>query len=210
MERINWLDFKETSNKVSEAYRAIRSNLLAAITGKEIQVIEITSPKAFEDKSAVIAGLSIVLAQSGKKVLLVDCNFPAPVQHILFGLPNRGITNCLTDGEDLSAGIQLCPEQENLDLLTVGSDVSSLKEIQVNESLQGFLETVRKQYEFILLDVPSLETAVDAMVIAPKTDGALLVVAGGEDRLNDLIDAKDKLEQAGAMVLGCVLDKVKV
>ena len=209
MEKINWPDFKEKSNKFSEAYRAIRSNLLAAITGREIQLIEITSPKANEDKSTVIAGLSIVLAQSGKKVLLVDYNFSAPMQHILFEIPNRGITNCLSAGESLRTGVQHCSQQEKLDILTSGSDSPSFKEIQKSEVVKDFLVTVRKEYEFILLDVPSLETAVDAMVIAPETDGVLLVVTSGVDRLNDLIDTKTKLEQAGATVLGCVLGKVK-
>ena len=57
--------------------------------------------------------------------------------------------------------------------------------------------------------MPSVETSVDILVTAPKTDGVLLVVTSGEDKLNALTETKIKLEKAGAKVLGCILDKVK-
>lgn len=209
MEKINWLDFKGEKNPITESYRTICTNLQAAVDDT-VKVIEITSPTANTDKSTVVAGLAITIAQAGKKVLVIDGDYFAPAQHVLFDLPNNGLTDGVASGADLYALCQHCMELENLNVLTNGTAKPVTGGLLETEAVQQFLTTARNEYDYILIDMPSAETSADALVTAPKTDGVLLVVTCGEDKLNALTETKTKLEKAGAKVLGCIVDKVKV
>ena len=93
MEKINLTAYKDPKSPISEAYRTIRTNIQFAGVDKPMQVIVVTSAIPHEGKSTVIASLAIVLAQAGKKTLLMDCDFRNPTQHKLFGLENKGTTN---------------------------------------------------------------------------------------------------------------------
>lgn len=209
MEEINWLDFKGEKNSISEAYRTICANLQAT-AGDTVKVIDITSPTANTDKSAVTSGLAITMAQVGKKVLVIDGDYSAPAQHVLFNLPNNGLSDGIAVGTDLHALCQHCMELENLNVLTNGTAKPIAGGLLETETVQQFLTDARDEYDYILIDMPSVETSVDILVTAPKTDGVLLVVTSGEDKLNALTETKIKLEKAGAKVLGCILDKAKV
>ena len=209
MEKINWLDFKGEKNSILEAYRTICANLQAT-AGDNVKVIEITSPTAHTDKSTVVAGLAITMAQAGKKVLVIDGDYFAPAQHVLFDLPNSGLTDGIASGKDLHALCQCCMEQENLNVLTNGMAKPVMGVLLETEAVQQFLTAACTEYDYVLVDMPSAETSADVLVTAPKTDGVLLIVTSGEDKLNALTETKAKLEKAGAKVLGCILDKAKV
>lgn len=208
MEKINWLDFKGEKNSISEAYRTVWANL-KAVVGDKVKVIEITSPTANADKSTVVAGLAITMARAGNKVLVIDGDCYAPAHHLLLDLPNNGLADGIASGTDFHALCQRCIEQDNLYVLTNGVAKLATRGILETDAVQQFLTIVRNEYDYILVDVPSIETAADALVMAPKTDGVLLVVISDEDKLNTLTEAKTKLEKAGAKVLGCILNKVK-
>lgn len=208
MEKINWLDFKGEKNPISEAYRTICANLQAT-AGDTVKVIAITSPTANTDKSTVATGLAITLVQAGKKVLVIDGDSSAPAQHILFNLPNNGLADGIASGVDLHTLCQHCMELENLNVLTNGNAKPVTSGVLETDAVQQFLAVARNEHDYILIDMPSTETSADVLVTAPKTDGVLLVVTSGEDKLNALTETKSKLEKAGAIVLGCVLDKTK-
>lgn len=207
MEKINWLNYKGEANPILEAFRTIRTNLLNTHLDSGIKLIEFTGASAVKQKSEVVAGIAIVLAQAGKKVLIIDGNISEPVQHILFGLSNQGITDCIVTGIDLHNKIQHCVEQEHLDILTSGNTLQGNGEILLEEEMQQFLCVAREEYDYILLDMPSLETVADAATISHCVDGVVLIMNSRNDKVNELRDAKRKLEKAGATLLGCILNK---
>ena len=209
MEKIDWLDYKGNRSPILEAFRVVRSNLKHNMREDVLQLIEITSPEKGTDKSSVIAGLAIVLAQEGKKTLVVDGNFVEPVQHILFSLNNKGITDCIVSGTDFHKMIQHCKDQEYLDILPCGTAPAPFGDILNGGVMLSFFNSVRNEYDYILLDVSPVKESADSLAMGSKADGVILVVTFGENELSSLTDAKIKLEQSGAKIIGCILDKVQ-
>ena len=209
IKQIDLTAFTDAKNPVTEAYRTIRTNLRFSGVDKEMKIVEVTSAVPNEGKSTVMASLAIVMAQAGKKVLLVDCDFRNPTQHKLFGLPNKGVSNCIATGGDFHEIIQRV-NQENLDILTSGPVAPNPSEILMSNRMQAFLDTAREEYDYILVDTPPIMPVTDAAVLSSKTDGVMLVIASGEDKPDLVHAAKTRLEQAGANIIGCVLNKVKV
>ena len=209
IKKIDLTAFKDAKSPVTEAYRTIRTNLRFSGVDKEMKVVEITSAVPNEGKSTVLASLAIVMAQAGNRVLLVDCDFRNPTQHKLFGLPNKGVSNCIATGGDFHEIVQHI-EQENLDILTSGPIAPNPSEILMSNRMQVFLDTAREEYDYVLLDTPPVMPVTDAAALSSKTDGVMLVVASGEDKPEMVQFAKTRLEQAGATIIGCVLNKVKV
>ena len=209
IKKIDLTAFNDAKSPVTEAYRTIRTNISFSGVDKQLKVIEVTSAVPNEGKSTVMASLAIVMAQAGKKVLLVDCDFRNPTQHKLFGLPNKGVSNCIATGGDFHEIIQRI-DQENIDILTSGPVAPNPSEILMSNRMQEFLNTVREEYDYVLIDTPPVMPVTDSAVLSSKTDGVMLVIASGEDKPELVKAAKTRLEQAGANIIGCILNKVKV
>ena len=95
MSEINLITQYDKKSPISEAYRAIRTNIQFSRTGKAIKTISFTSAVPSEGKSTTVSNLAVIMAQTGKHILLIDCDMQKPVQHKLFGLLNRGLSNCI-------------------------------------------------------------------------------------------------------------------
>lgn len=209
MEKINLTAYKDPKSPVSEAYRTIRTNIQFAGVDKPLKSIIFTSATPNEGKSTVIASLAIVLAQAGKKVLLMDCDFRNPTQHKLFGLHNKGITNYVATDEPVD-NIKQAVEQENLIIITSGPVPPNPSEILTSQKFAGLLEQFKKEFDYILLDTPPILPVTDAAALSHRADGVLLVVASNGISPSEAKMAKNRLELAGANLIGCVLNKVDV
>lgn len=203
MERI--IVFKEPDSPVAEAYRILCTNFLA---GKgEKKVIEIVGVAGNTDTSLVTANLAVALAQQGQKVLLMDCNLRSPQQQNIFAIHNHGLTDCLMDLQGFKNYVQPT-EQANLFVLTAGKTVINPVEILLGQSMQELLNKVRTEYDIVLLDVPPVISVADAAALGTKTDGVVLVLTNKKDKVEQAQKAKSAFNQAGVVILGCVLDKV--
>lgn len=209
MEKINLTAYNDPKSPVSEAYRTIRTNLQFAGVDKPLKTILLTSATPNEGKSTVIASLAIVMAQAGHKVVLLDCDFRNPTQHKMFGLPNKGLSNCVATDGDYHEILQHI-DQENLDILTSGPVAPNPSEILMSHKMSTLLERLKEEYDYVLIDTPPVMLVTDAAAISSKVDGIIMVVAGKANPPSTEIMAKERLEQAGARILGCVLNKVEV
>lgn len=207
--KIDLTAFNDPKSPVTEAYRTIRTNLSFSGVDRKLKIILATSALPNEGKSTVLASLSIVMAKVGKKVLLVDCDFRNPTQHKLFGLPNKGVSNCIATGGDFHEIIQHI-DQENLDILTSGPVAPNPSEILMSNRMQEFLDMVRDEYDYVLIDTPPIMPVTDSAVLSSRVDGVMLIIASGEEKPGLLKAAKTRLEQAGANIIGCILNKVKI
>lgn len=205
MEKINWIEYTKTGSPLMEAYRSIRTNILSVMNKTNAKLIAFTSLNQDEEKSTVIAEFAITMAQAGKKVLLVDGNLANPLQHILFGISNQGFMDCITNNLPVITMVQHCEEQSNLDVLCCGNSKTGNFEVFLSDEMQQFFETVRETYDCVFVDMPSLATRADAIVCSSQTDGAVLIVTKGEDKLEAVIDAKVRVQHAGSKVLGCII-----
>jgi polysaccharide biosynthesis transport protein len=193
-----------TATALQESFRALRTNLqfiFPATTG----VLQVTSSEQGEGKSTISANLAIAFGQIGIDTVLVDADLRRPRQHELFGLSNRyGLSTLLK--RELEQLPLLPSGYENLRVLPSGPlppDPTELLSIRV----AGVLRILRDLDTLLIVDSPPILPVSDARLIAPHTDGIVMVVAAGAQRPARLQLALERLSLAEAPLLGVVLNK---
>ncbi|MBC7765576.1 MAG: CpsD/CapB family tyrosine-protein kinase [Hyphomonadaceae bacterium] len=195
---------------ISEAYREIRTNIQFASADKKLQVILLTSASPGEGKTTTISNIAIAFAQAGGKVLLVDCDLRTPRLHRVFGLVNtKGMSSVLTQHEDYHQYIHTHKgERHTLDVLICGVIPPNPSELLFTNAMKNFIEQVREEYDYILIDTPPIGTVTDAAILSTLVDGTILVTASGQTEIEVAVRAKEMLDKVKANILGVVLNKM--
>ena len=210
MEEVTLIANSDAKSPVSEAYRTIRTNIkFSNIAGKELKTIMLTSATPNEGKSTTISNLAVVMAQAGHSVVLCDCDFRNPTQHKIFNLPNKGLSNCVATGSD---GMDIIQRTSipNLYVLTSGPVAPNPSELLASQNMVDILNELKQHFDYVLVDTPPIMPVTDAAVVSGKVDGTIMVIASGTVSPAIAVEAKTRLEQAGAHLLGVVLNKVDV
>lgn len=207
MEKIERTAIKDSMGLQYDAYQAICMKLQAKAkqAEKPVRVIVVTSTTAEEGQETVAANLAVVMAKTGVKTLLIDCDFHTPVLHEMFQLPNRGLTDCLSTGADYHEFVQRVADTD-LDIVTGGVAVTNSGELLSGRQMQELLQTVRNEYDYVFVNTPPVLSSADAISISGKADGVILVIASGKNEAKLINKAKMTLEQTGASLLGCILN----
>ncbi|OLS38941.1 capsular biosynthesis protein [Alkalihalophilus pseudofirmus] len=195
---------------IAEQYRTLRTNIqFANMDGQEIRSILVTSAGPGEGKSTTIANLSIVLAQQGKRVLLLDADLRKPTVHYTFQVDNTfGLTNVLTKQHTLSDAVKETKVEE-LHVLTCGPIPPNPSELLSSKAMADLLEEAFQYYDYVLLDTPPTLAVTDAQILANLTDGSILVVSSGKTNRDGAKKAAEQLKQAQAKLIGAVLNDKK-
>lgn len=191
----------------AEAYRSLAANLQFAYADRQLQTIGITSAAQGEGKSTTIANLAIALAQSGRRVIVVDADLRRPGQHSLFGVSrDEGLSTVL-------AGEEALPLQETsasgVRVLTSGPLPANPLEALASRRFDHALALARAQADFVLVDMPPAGALADVAVVAPRLEGMLLVVCAGRTKRDLARRAREQLERVNASLLGVVLTDVR-
>jgi capsular exopolysaccharide synthesis family protein len=200
---------ENAKSPIAEAYRTLRTNLQFANAGEALKTVMYTSSGPGEGKSTTVANTAVVLAQSGKKVIVVDCDLRKPVQHKIFGLQNRGLTNALAENLPVA---ELLQESgiSNLQVLTSGPIPPNPSELLGNAKMDKVLQDLQAVCDLLLIDAPPVVAVTDACVLAARMDGVVMVVSAGMVRPEMAQRAKDLLLRANAHLLGVVLNRVEI
>ena len=200
---------EQIKSPVIEAYRTLRTKILFSKAYSGVKSILFTSTGSAEGKSTTIANMAVVLAQAGKKVILMDCDLRRPVQHIIFGKKNQGLTNFLVEDvapEELLQDTDI----KNLRILASGPSPLNPSELLGSEKLQELFAYLKTQADYLIIDVPPVIAVSDACVLASQVDGIFLVVNCGTIRREMAQKAKDLLIEADGRVLGVILNRVEL
>ena len=210
MEEVTLIANSDAKSPVSEAYRTIRTNIkFSNIAGRELKTILMTSAMPDEGKSTTVSNLGVVMAQAGHSVVVCECDFRNPTQHKIFGLSNKGLSNCVSTGSDVMEIVQ--PTKiPNLYVLTSGPVAPNPSELLGSQNMVDIFEELKQHFDYVLVDTPPVMPVTDAAVVSGKVDGTILIIASGEVSPSIAVEAKKRLEQAGAHMLGVVLNKVDV
>ena len=200
---------EQPKSPIAEAYRTLRTNIQYAKVDGELKVLLFTSAGPGEGKSAVAANTAVALAQAGHKVILVDCDLRKPLQHHVFQLNKKGLTNCLV-GE--SPAIELLQETEvpNLRVLTSGPIPPNPAELLGSSRMELALNSLKEIADYIVLDCPPVIAVTDASVLSRKVDGVILVLDANQVRPEMAQKAKELLENAQATILGAILNRAEI
>lgn len=195
---------------VVEAFRTLRTNISFAAVDKAFKTLLITSPTPGDGKSTVAANLAVVMAQAGKKVLVLDADLRKPVLHHIFSVSNlRGLTNVLVQGEVIS---EVAHEvlMDGLYFVPSGPIPPNPSELLSSNRMVKLLEDVQKDFDIVIVDSPPIIAVTDSTILATRVDGVMLVVKAGVTRIDLVSDAIGQLKKASANFMGVVLNQVRV
>jgi len=195
---------------VSEAFRSLRTNLQFTSVDKKVKSILITSSLPNEGKSTILKNLAYALAMTGVKVIVVDCDLRNPTVHQMFKIPNMsGLTNIIVEDDRYEKYVISDKEFDNLGIITSGPIPPNPSELIGSNRMKIFLDKLKENYDYVLLDAPPVLLVTDPTVLAPVVDGVILVIQANKTEIEATKRAKEILTNVKANILGAVLNKVK-
>ena len=206
----NLVTYDHPRDPLSEAYRVLRTNLGFSAIDSDLKSIVITSASPSEGKSTTTANLGVVMAQAGKRVIIIDSDLRRPTQDKFFDLTNsHGLTTALLDNLSHPATHLKNTKIRGLRVLTSGPIPPNPAEILSSQRMGQLIDALTAEADVLLFDTPPVLTVTDAAVLAPQTGGTLFVVQVGETRRDTLAQAVDRIRNNNAQVLGVLLNRIK-
>lgn len=207
---IRWMEWYSPS---VEAFNVVRSNIRFASQDEKPGVILITSALVGEGKSLTAANLGVAMAKLGLETVVVDTDLRRPTQHQIFGMANdKGVTDILErdddgDGADADVEEYLQLIDDKLQFLPSGSYSENPAELISSPSMHGLIAGLAETFDVVIMDAPPVLTAADAAVLSHMANGVVLVVESGRTGRRAARQAVTALQQAGAKILGAVLNQ---
>lgn len=199
---------RKASFAVVESYKTIRTNLMFLLSQSQNKRLIISSAVVGEGKSTTAINVAIAFSQLGSRVLLIDADMRKPTVHKKLKIQNnKGLSSLLVGFCDTNeAIISINP---NLDVLTAGSTPPNPSELLGSTSMIQLLDSLNEFYEYIIIDTPPVNIVSDALVLAPNTDGVVLVVQNATTTHEQFQKALSSIEFANAKLLGAILNDSK-
>lgn len=201
----------DPSGPASEAYRTLATNLRYLASEQPLKVVMLTSAVRGEGKTVTSCSLSIALAQSGKRVILVSADLRRPRVHRFFDLKNEVGISMLSHPEfERVSRSQLVVSSGTPNLYVVNSGPVPIDPVAVlgSRALRDFIASLRASADFVIIDVPPVLGVADALVMAQQVDATIVVANEETSGTSILALARDQLETAGAHIVGGIYNNV--
>ena len=193
----------------SESIRTLRTNLQFAAVDDELKTILVTSSLPAEGKSFVSANLAISFAQTGKKVLIVDCDLRKGRQHKIFNVSGKvGLSNLLIGDISKSNDFIIKTNIENLSIIPRGVFPPNPSELLNSKKNATLINALKKYYDIIILDGAPVSGLADSLILSTYVDKVLLVTAVNYTVKTELKNTIKALENVNAHVAGCVANNI--
>lgn len=192
---------------VVEAYLAFRTTLSFSSAHGVPGVLAVSSTRPGEGKSTTAFALASLIAASGKRTLLIDCDMRSPSVHGYLGVSNiAGLSNALTGQDDL--GLLIAPVAESgLSVMLAGPQPPNAAELLASDRLGWVLQRLRTDYDHIVLDAPPVIGLADSLIVSSLADGLIYVVEAHRTRVGEAVAALHRLRSTNTRVLGVLLTK---
>ena len=195
-------------SSASEAFRGIRTGIMLSSPDKAPQTILVTSAGPVEGKSFNAANLAVVMAESGAKVLLMDCDMRRPQIHKIFNVQkNIGISNIISGACTLKEAILKGPV-DNLDILASGPLPPNPSEVLGSQKMNHLLAEFKKEYDRIIIDTPPITAVTDSVILSAVVDAVMLIIHTNETPRQLIQNAIEQLKTVNAHIIGPVLNGV--
>lgn len=199
--------YRFPKGRQAEVFRGLRTAIYFSSHGVGHKVIQVTSPNMADGKTTVVVNLAVSMAQSGKKVLLLDCDFRRPqIGRLLDVKSEVGMSGVIRDEVELPDAIQTTAI-ENLWVLPCGPRPPNPSELLTLPRFEQLIKVLREQYDFVLIDSPPVLAVSDPSVIAPRVDGVLLTIRINKNGCPQAIQARNMLSSLGVELLGVVVNR---
>jgi len=199
--------FSNGRSPQEESFRRLRTNLFALDASTPLRTLLVASAEPQEGKTTIVAKLACAIAESGRQVIAVDCDLHRPTLHTILGLTNGlGVSSVLQKKATLDAALQTT-DIPGLQLLCSGPATPRLGELLGSPAMTDLVENLRQRFDIVLLDTPAIQAVVDASILAPLTDGVLLVVERARTQERSVRNACQQLANVDATLIGVVVNR---
>ncbi len=190
----------------AEAVSTLRFKLKRELDRQSAQVIMVTSTSANEGKTTVSANLACALAETGKRVLLLDADLRKQSQKALFGItePSKGLADLLA--ENANSITPLAVPDSSLLLLSGDKVADQPLRFLNSPRMKKVFASLREQMDYIIIDTPPCGFLSDAAALSPLVDGVIYVVRQDFVSRTGIIDSMQMLAATDVRFLGCVLN----
>jgi capsular exopolysaccharide synthesis family protein len=200
---------RQPNGSAAESFRHVRSGLRFASASHETRSLAITSSVPTEGKTWLAANLAFVLAETGKRVLLIDADLRKPRLADAFGIVGAvGLTTVLIDAIPLRNAVHPWP-RSTLEILPSGAVPPNPAELLASERMKELIQQVADEYDLVVIDTAPVQVVADATVIAQQVDSVLIVADTTRVRRAQLASTIGALERTGAHISGVVLNRLK-
>jgi polysaccharide biosynthesis transport protein len=197
-----------SGSPAAEAYRSLRTNLQFISRDGNMRVISVTSPHAGEGKTTTVANLATTLALTGKRVMALSADLRKPRLHRFFGLDNEeGLSSVLAGHAELADVARRVEGLDSLRVVTSGPVPPNPAELLSSDAMESLLTLLRSSADYVVVDTAPALIVSDAMIVAPRVDGVVVVVDADETTGGAASHTIDQLEQVGGSVIGSVLNR---
>ena len=196
---------------VAEAYRTLRTNLEFSSLDHPLRSLLVTSTADSADKVVTLANLAVIMAEGGRKVVLVDGDLRKPELHTLFGVDNvSGLSELLlADSPIVDVPLQ-DSGIDNLSLLTSGQLPQNPSVLIGAKHMAEVIATLAELADLVLVNAPPVIAVTDAALLASQVDGTLLIIRAGSTQREHVQRAKALLDKVNARLVGAVLSNASL
>lgn len=194
---------------ITEAYRSLRTSLQFSSVDDVMRSLLVTSATPGEGKTTTAANLAVVLAQSGRSVILIDADIRKPQQHKIFHLPKSpGLTDAMVASNSPLAFFLHDTDVPNLRVMTSGKEAPNPAELLGSKRMKQVIESLNAEADVLVFDAPPLLAVTDAQVLASQVQGVLLVVNTEKTPRAVVARAAESLLRGNGRLFGAVLNRL--
>lgn len=197
---------EQTPFIVQEAYKSLRTNIMFALPGSECKCIGMTSPVSGDGKSTTAVNLAISLAQIGKKVILIDCDMRIPTVAEKLGLrTSPGLSDFLIGQVRIDEAV-CSVAKYGIHVLPASSTPADPTGLLESKQMEHLFAALRRNYEFVIVDLPPVTVVSDALILSKCLDGFLLTVRKKQTAHRMVEETLRQMRFADAKVLGIIVN----
>jgi tyrosine-protein kinase Etk/Wzc len=198
---------RDSTDLAVESLRSLRTSLQFALMDSPNGVVTFSGPSPGVGKSFVSANFAQVLADSGKRVLLIDGDLRNGSIHKLFGLPReQGLSEVVAGSLLLKDAVHRI--SEHLDVLAEGQIPPNPSELLMSPRFRDLIEAAAKQYDLVVIDTPPILAVTDAAIVGRLAGVTLLVLRAGQHPVREVTLALKRFAQSGVRLAGIVFNDV--
>jgi capsular exopolysaccharide synthesis family protein len=192
---------------VTEAFRSLRANIEFVDLDHPVKTLLVTSSTLSEGKTTIATNLAIVMAQLGRRVILVDSDLRRPRVHKTIGVSNvMGLSDVLRNHATIKEVAQPWGNG-NLIVITSGSLPPNPAEVLSSDRMSQVMNEMKSLADIVIIDSPPSILA-DASVLAARADGVLLVIQSNKTQMNAALTMINQFKRVGARVVGVALNRI--
>jgi succinoglycan biosynthesis transport protein ExoP len=192
----------------SEAFRAIRTNVLFSSAAEGSKAVVVTSSGPGEGKTLVATNLAVALAQASQRVLLVDADMRKPRVHAVFGKTQEpGLSNVLVGNAKASEGVRNS-SVPGLWILPAGMNPPNPAELLGSKRFKDFVTSLGQHFDWVVIDTPPVMAVTDSAIAAHAAQGVVFVLGAEMTSRRTAQRAIEQLHNAQAKFVGAILNRV--